>query len=88
MSNGNEQKDSDVFLWLLAVVIFLFLAVSLNAHADEPVLILHKGDPFPPAGCLYSYDNKETEADFDRRRKMIEDIQKKGLAPHEILCRT
>ena len=54
----------------------------------EPVLILHKGDPFPPADVLYSYDSKETKADFERRRMMIKDIDKKGLAPHEILCRT
>ena len=54
---------------------------------SEPVLILHKGDPFPPPGCLYSYDSKETEADFDRRRTMIEYMQKKNLAPHQVLSK-
>lgn len=38
------------------------------------VLVLHKGDPMPPAGVSYSYDSEETRADFDRRRE--EDNQK------------
>ena len=67
--------------------LILLTLLCLPAFADEPVLILHKGDPFPPPECPYSYDSKETEADFARRRAMIEDIQKKNLAPHQVLSK-
>jgi len=50
-------------------MIAVFCTACHAADTDKPVLILHRGDPFPPVGVLYSYDSKETEADFDRRRR-------------------
>ena len=67
-----------------SIVLSLWLVWSFSACAGD-LLILHKGDPFPPADVEYSYDSKETEADFARRRKMVEDMQRKGKELHEVI---
>lgn len=46
----------------------LIVLFCSTLYADDRVVILHKGDPVPPPGVLYSYDSKETEEDFNKRR--------------------
>ncbi len=78
------------------VIIFVVLCASVYAadttkrcvdcsDKEETVLILHKGDPFPPKDTLYSYDSVETEKDFDRRRKELQELRDKQKYKCELI---
>lgn len=55
--------------WVSMVAVLCASCHAADASKKDEVIILHKGDPFPAPGVLYSYDSPETEKDFDRRRK-------------------
>ena len=55
------------FAWLASYAAF---AIDTDPpEVKQTVIILHKGDPIPANGVLYSYDSEATEKDFERRRK-------------------